>query len=390
MALQLYPYQQECLDHAKRKNTIVNLDTGRGKTLIAARLIDHFLQLHPKKKVAFFVPTRPLVEQQAEYIAKHCRVSGSTPVVQRLVGQDQAGWRQSDWDECIQTSHILLGTAALFQQAFVTYKYVGVASFSLLVFDECHNAVGNSPMAAVMRDGVAPHAARGLVSPRILGLTASFVNGSLQNMETQRRKLEALLNSTIICPHVAPRLADDKFKFVLWKRMQNVEHQKQALAKHVEEAVKHVGEIKEVKKVVTRCLHVFEELGSEGLLFYIEKVIVQQILDKVNLLKEQDDEACIRYAEKLMRGLSVLVEDLTTMAHNLESDPLLKQAMPKSWKLKRLIELVAELFAERPQGYRGIILMEQVALVSSLAQQLNSALGTASCLDETIERLRVC
>ena len=63
MALQLRDYQIDCLEHAKERNTIINLDTGKGKTLIAARLIDHFLRAFPLKRIAFLVPTRPLVDQ---------------------------------------------------------------------------------------------------------------------------------------------------------------------------------------------------------------------------------------------------------------------------------------------------------------------------------------
>ena len=53
-------------------------------------------------------------------------------------------------------SHMWLGTGALFQQIFVTEKRVQLDKISLIAFDECNNACGTSPMAVVMRDGVAP------------------------------------------------------------------------------------------------------------------------------------------------------------------------------------------------------------------------------------------
>jgi ERCC4-related helicase len=375
MALQLYPHQKECIDHALDRNTIVCLPTGFGKTLIACTVIEHFLRLYPDKRVAFLVPTRPLVEQQAAYCATHCRVDAhTTAVVQRLVGQDQADWRQQDWDACMRKSNILLGTAALFQKVLVTDKYLSVSRFSLFVFDECHNAVGNSPMAAVMRDGVAPHAARGLDCPQILGLTASFVNGNLRNMESKRQTLESLLLSTIICPTVQPKIADDKYKYVTWDQGKGLEQEKEAIARHVEGALAQVGHIKEMKKVISRCSHVFIELGTTALFFYIDKVIVQQIVDKASLLKEQD-EAGIRCARRVLNGLPALREQLGELARKLNSDPLVKRAAPKSMKLERLIRLIDEIFAANNDTYRGIIFVEQVALVSSLAKQLNDSLA---------------
>lgn len=154
MDLQLYPYQQECIDHAKERNTIVHIPTGRGKTLVAARLIDHYLNCRPDEKIAFLVPTRALVDQQSTYLKKHCQVSGSPPAIQRFVGEEQADWLESDWRECMK-SNIFVGTAALFQQVFVTHKYIDIRRFSLFVeqqgfdfatFSLTVNNVGASPV----------------------------------------------------------------------------------------------------------------------------------------------------------------------------------------------------------------------------------------------------
>ncbi len=73
-----------------------------------------------------------------------------------------------------------------------------VEQCSLLIFDECHNAVGNSPMVGIMRDAVlrVPAAQR----PRIVGLTGSILNGSLENAAVKRQRLEEVLTAPVFCP----------------------------------------------------------------------------------------------------------------------------------------------------------------------------------------------
>jgi DEAD/DEAH box helicase len=344
--LTLYPYQQECLEHSMAKNTICSLPTGYGKTLIAAKLIEHYLREAPRQRVAFLVPTRPLVEQQAEYCKRHCRLpNGSFPSIAKLVGQDQAGWQQSDWDDCLRRNHILLGTAALFQLALVTEKRISIEQVSLIVFDECHNATGNSPMAAVMRDAVAPYkAATGLPGPRILGLTASFVNGNMRDIDKKRRSIEALLLSTIYCPTVEERIGDDRFLPVSWAKTKNEGEHRQAVEEHVETALQVMGNIKDVNKVVKRCAHVFDELGYEALMHYIDKVIVEQIVAKAALLKQQGNDAATRCAAGMLSGLPSLQRELANLHLKLASDPHLQGSGKKSLKIEALVDCFAACF----------------------------------------------
>ena len=62
--LQLRPYQKECYECALHHNTGICLPTGKGKTLVAARILETYLQTEPGNKALFMVPTRALVEQQ--------------------------------------------------------------------------------------------------------------------------------------------------------------------------------------------------------------------------------------------------------------------------------------------------------------------------------------
>eukprot|EP00978_Attheya_sp_CCMP212_P031366 scaffold118224_cov58-Attheya_sp.AAC.2 len=374
MALELRPYQVECLAHAKEKNTIVSLPTGVGKTLIAAQLIDHYLKESPDKKIAFLVPTRPLVDQQAQYCIKHVSEARNL-VVERLIGDEKSSWTQSDWNSCIARCNLLLGTAALFQQLFVTDKYVNINQFSLIVLDECHNAVGNSPMASLMRDGVAPNISSENLGPRILGLTASIINGNLKNMERKRKTLEALLQSTIICPIIESNLTINDFTTVPWEPSRDQKQKIEAIDKHVKEALNNIGGIKEIQKLVNKCSHVFKELGQVAMGHYLDIVIVQQVLEKAVSLDQNRDELASRYAKSLREGvpsLRIVLDKLTQELKSLSTSTQLGD--DNSNKLDALLKLLKNNFEAHSNTcttYCGIIFVQQVSLVSPTAKRIN-------------------
>ncbi|KAL3906764.1 MAG: hypothetical protein SGILL_009142 [Bacillariaceae sp.] len=373
--LKLRPYQEESLAHAKRQNTIINLETGRGKTLIAAKLIEYYLKIKPNKRVAFMVPSRPLVDQQSKYCTTHCRLpcGKKPPVIQTLFGQNQDGWSMAEWQESFRKSHVFLGTPAIFLDAFVIKKALDIGSFSLIVFDECHHACGNSPMAQIMRDSVAPTYERCSDVPRILGLTASFINGEMKNPEKKRRKLEELMLSNVFCPQVPARTSDDDFRSVAWSKHVMEDEVELVVKKKVEETVKSIG-IKEVRKIVNNSVHVLLELGTKALQYYINKVIVAQIKSKASQLQEQTEERAKKYSNKMLLELPALEKALEHLEQSLDTDSTFNRAPSTSLKADELIQLVQRQFSEHGQKHRGLVFVERIALVSPLAKVLNDAL----------------
>ena len=63
-----WEYRHECRGRAIAGNTIINLPTGFGKTLIAVHVFKHFARTG---QVLLAVPTLELVTQQEAYIKKH-------------------------------------------------------------------------------------------------------------------------------------------------------------------------------------------------------------------------------------------------------------------------------------------------------------------------------
>ena len=91
---------------------------------------------------------------------------------------------------CSCQANVLVATAEVVRRAFIDCGVLRAAEVPLIVFDEVHNAVGGSPMAAIAKDGIWPSVKAGMPAPRILGLTASFCNGSLKGIEKKRGQLE--------------------------------------------------------------------------------------------------------------------------------------------------------------------------------------------------------
>ena len=169
----------------------------------------------------FIVPTTALVSQQARYIRSNSSVrgcSGERISVGEVCGFIIDSWTNLHWARALSSHDVLVGTPEVFRRALVDQGYLHPAVFSLLIFDECHNATSKSPMAAIMLDSIHKFWCREpqisqpceLKLPRILGLTASFVNGSLNNIESKRNKLEYLLQSNIISPDVPDFFENEK------------------------------------------------------------------------------------------------------------------------------------------------------------------------------------
>ena len=101
-------YQEEIFDRARRENVIATLDTGTGKTLIAAMLIKWALALPTSidKKVIFLVPTVSLVYQQRTFLESQIPVRVNTYVC----SMNLDGWEKSSWETEFDKSDCLVMT----------------------------------------------------------------------------------------------------------------------------------------------------------------------------------------------------------------------------------------------------------------------------------------
>ena len=95
-------YQQTILDTAVKKNTLVVLPTGLGKTNVAVLLAANRLKNYPKSKILILAPTRPLCDQHVDSIRNHLDVDEEE--VQLFTGMIRPAKRAELW----KTSKIII------------------------------------------------------------------------------------------------------------------------------------------------------------------------------------------------------------------------------------------------------------------------------------------
>lgn len=206
-------YQEELFERAKDENVIAVLDTGSGKTLIAALLIRQYLQQEllnraqskPRKIIFFLVNSVHLARQQARFL----NLNLPQPVIPLFGESNDDLWRRAPWDKIFAEKNVVVCTAAVLDQCLM-HSFLTIDQISLLVFDEAHHCKKNHPYARIIRDYYLKCNEH---RPRIFGMTASPVD-SKRDVAKVADDLEDMLQSKIVTTNdlsifdFAPRARD--------------------------------------------------------------------------------------------------------------------------------------------------------------------------------------
>jgi ERCC4-related helicase len=193
--LRLRSYQQEMFDASLERNVIVAMDTGSGKTHIAiARILTELENGDPSQLIWFMSPSVALSNQQYkvlnEYLAAYQVIT--------LTGEDKVEkWTdQRLWNSVLSGVRVVVGTPAALKDA-LTHGFVRMQRFALLIFDEAHRCIKNSPLNTIMKHFYHPTKLRGDHVPHVLGLSASPVMSAKQSSLAD---VEANLNAVVTTP----------------------------------------------------------------------------------------------------------------------------------------------------------------------------------------------
>jgi Fanconi anemia group M protein len=154
-------YQNKIFETCIKKNCLVVLPTGLGKTLIALMLTIERMKQFPGEKVVFLAPTKPLAEQHLNYFKKHLpELFGQ---MELFTGEVNAKKRKKLWE----ISDIIFSTPQCVANDLKNALY-NLREVCLLVEDEAHRCMKNYDYNFIARNYI-EHSK----NPRILGLTAS-------------------------------------------------------------------------------------------------------------------------------------------------------------------------------------------------------------------------
>lgn len=134
-AIEFREFQVNIAASAARKNTLIVLPTGLGKTVIALLVIAGKIKKNPKQKILFLAPTKPLVTQHAEFLSTYLKINEDQITV--FTGEVKPADRVKLWDE----KQIIVSTPQVVENDLLNQR-ISLKNVSLIIYDESHHATG--------------------------------------------------------------------------------------------------------------------------------------------------------------------------------------------------------------------------------------------------------
>jgi len=345
-----------CLNH----NSLVVIPTGLGKTIIGLMLAVHRLSEIPNSKVIFLAPTKPLVNQHYESFQNLTVLEPDS--LQPITGTVSPEERKDLWGDL----RIGFMTPQVLQNDIISGQY-NLKDVSLIIFDECHRAVGEYAYCFIAKKYIDSSE-----NPQILGLTAS--PGS------EEEKIKEIKQNLFI-DHIEIRTENDPD---VKPYIHNVDNEWLK--------IKLPKEFSEIQTILSEKLkNIYKYLKKNELLnsYDVNKVTRRDLLklnkiinQKISMAHSEDEKFSLFYAKKLQANairISHMSELIETQGINALKDYLdkniekIKQnTANKSLKelfrdngIKRLINLTNEIQAE------GIVHPKIEKLKEILHKQLN-------------------
>lgn len=335
----------------EKGNTLVVLPTGLGKTLIALMLIR---ELSKKGKCLFLTPTKPLAKQHYETVTK---VLGFPEEEITLMTGDLAQKkRKSEYEK-----KVVIATPQTVRNDLKA-KILS-PDFSLIIFDECHRAVGAYAYTYI---------AKKCENALIAGLTAS-PGGKRERIK------EVMENLRIKNIEIRTTLDDDVKQYVqksmikwipvnlsplLRKIKANIDdmistHARRLSAMGFVPPLKHKGLFLEMRNRILNMKH------NSKYHILVEYSILLNLLHMSELLETQGIHPLRKYVKKIEEKNSKSAKRLMLNPKFAEIKELIFDKEEDHPKLKKLVELVKKL-----DGKKMIVFAQYRDQISKIEDEL--------------------
>ena len=350
-------YQERIFANAAKKNTLVVLPTGLGKTLIALMLSIH------RRKTLFLAPTKPLCEQHKKTFEKHS--DGSFVV---LTGETPPSERH-----CIEAD-VIFATPQTIQNDLIAGR-IKFDSFRLLVIDEAHRAVGDYAYVWLAKEYM-----RLSKDHLVLGLTASpghtkeeidtiCENLSIKNIESRTEK-DGDVGPFVKLKHIKKIMIDLPKDFVEIKK--NLERTLSMSLKSLKEmGFIESSDIRKIRKTELLKLQggLVKRIGEDVSIYQGISAVTMciKVLHALELLQTVGMRQLKIYFKKIQSQRKVKANSI------LMSNPYFKKAVMLTYetetehpKYERLVKLLKE-----NKGKQSIVFTQYRETAKQIVEMLN-------------------
>ena len=221
-------YQQKIFDKAKNQNSIIYVETGKGKTFISIMLMANHLgidinlpsysnkSIDNNKKIIFLVCDTALIEQQKKAISSILGIEvGTIQGKKNKKCKNDYQLFKKMWDSL----NVFVAIPSIIYK-FLSCGFLKIFDISMVIFDECHHTRDDHPYNRIMDEfyffykRLIPNA--DLNYPRIYGLTASplkkGIKGSVEaSIIKAMEQLSENLDSVVV---IDPEMNNSNAKYM--------------------------------------------------------------------------------------------------------------------------------------------------------------------------------
>ena len=218
-------YQQKIFEKAKNQNSIIYVETGRGKTFISIMLMADLLEIDltknisnipikNNKKILFLVCDTSLILQQKNSIEENLGITVNT-IQGKKNKKSKSEYEifRKLWD----SANIFVAIPTILYKLF-SVGFLTIFEVDMIVFDECHHTDSEHPYNKIMNEFYFFYKKKNVQKkfPQIIGLTASplknGIKGKIEIIAKNAMKLlcENLDSVFIIDPDILKENKDEK------------------------------------------------------------------------------------------------------------------------------------------------------------------------------------